>query len=293
MRLAFLPALLALFSGCSAIPLVGKEEPLALRSETFKRPSDYDRSVEILWVEPAEPPPWPVVVYVHGHQERREGAKAFADWGVLRKTAQQGFLAAAVSLPGYGRSEGPRDFAGPDTQTALVEAVERLRARPDVVRGKTVLYGVSRGATVAARVAEGVAGLAGVVLISGVYEMGDAYSLWKRSPAGSEGAGLKAAFDREVVVAETGPTELEVAERSVLPHPDIRSPLLTLHGAEDPIAPAGQARELVERTRERGFYAKAVIYPGKGHYVPVEEREKEVALFLKRAFGLHVLPLED
>ena len=61
-----------------------------------------------------------------------------------------------------------------------------------------------------------------------------------------------------------------------------------LHSEE--LASANQARELAEKTQQHGDYAKVVIYPETGSYIPVETREKEIAPFLRRAFGLNILP---
>jgi len=45
----------------------------------------------------------------------------------------------------------------------------------------------------------------------------------------------------------------------------IRTPLLVLHGEDDPVVPVGQSRVLVERIRAAGGDVELVVYPGEGH----------------------------
>ena len=45
----------------------------------------------------------------------------------------------------------------------------------------------------------------------------------------------------------------------------IRTPLLVLHGADDPVVPVQQSRVLVERIRTAGGEVELCVYPGEGH----------------------------
>jgi dipeptidyl aminopeptidase/acylaminoacyl peptidase len=69
----------------------------------------------------------------------------------------------------------------------------------------------------------------------------------------------------------------------------IRSPLLVLHGSDDPAVPPAQSAALVERLRARGAVVEHHVYPGEGHgwlrpETVVDELER-VESFLRR----HVL----
>jgi dipeptidyl aminopeptidase/acylaminoacyl peptidase len=83
--------------------------------------------------------------------------------------ASRGYVAAALSQPGYGHSDGPSDFCGPFTQDAVVVAIDFLRNQSFVDPNKVVLYGYSRGAIVASMVATKDPKLAAVVLGAGAY----------------------------------------------------------------------------------------------------------------------------
>jgi dipeptidyl aminopeptidase/acylaminoacyl peptidase len=70
----------------------------------------------------------------------------------------------------------------------------------------------------------------------------------------------------------------------------IRTPLLVLHGEDDPVVPVGQSRVLVERIRAAGgdhpTEVEFVVYPGEGHGFrqrahQVDEYER-IAAFLAR-----------
>jgi hypothetical protein len=132
----------------------------------LRHDAEPDRRVELFWTPPDGEGPWPAILYVHGHQpgQPKPGASLYVERGWLQATADRGLLAAAVSQPGYGGSDGPADYCGPRSQGAVATALAYLRAHPLVHRDRIVLYGYSRGATVAAMVATRDADLGGVIL---------------------------------------------------------------------------------------------------------------------------------
>jgi dipeptidyl aminopeptidase/acylaminoacyl peptidase len=267
--------------GCTHRPVPTSDH--GLYHFLFRRQADASRFVEVYWIEPRGKGRRPAVIYLHGNEEVDSvGGKTFHDWGVLERAASLGYLAFAVSLPGYGESSGPRDFCGPDSQQAVQDVIRAIRHRQDVRENKIALIGVSRGATVAAKVGEQVAGLAGIVLVSGFYDMGPTYEHWKADRTFPEAQALAAELEKESVMSDAGPLEVTMRERSVLPVPIIESPVLALAGAKDPIAIPLQTEELVRQLRARGVPARAVIYPEAGHRIAAEAREREIEPFLKQ-----------
>jgi pimeloyl-ACP methyl ester carboxylesterase len=250
-------------------------DPLPLYQRVIQ--DDAGKKIEYVYMEPTLGRPWSVIVYLHGHQEgERPGGKIFADWGVLQKMANRGVLAVALSLPGYGASEGPADFAGPRSQAALRLVIAELRARSDVQGDKIALVGISRGAVVAANVAAQDAGLAGAVLISGAYNFKKLIPQWQASKdAGSHA--LVSDFK-----SEAGFHDRAITDRSVVLHKGkIQIPLLTLNGGKDILTDGSSARKLVKKIRERGLSARAVIFPELGHQIPSESLDADVDGFLR------------
>lgn len=269
--------------GCTHSSKMAENLPEGLHTQLASRTQDSTRKVEIFWMEPTQnSKPWPVVIYLHGHQDAEiKGGRAFYDWGVLQKASSQGYLAVAVSLPGYGKSSGTMDFGGPDSQQAVAEVIREVRRRPESIDERVALVGISRGASVAAKVGEQVAGLAGLVLISGIYDLAEQYARWKAEKA-PEYQKLARAFETQAGFSASGPTELVLRERSVLPEPEIRAPTLIFQGGKDLLTSAAQAELLADKLQKKGVDARAVVYPESAHNIPVIAREKEIDPFLSK-----------
>jgi dienelactone hydrolase len=239
--------------------------------------------LELLVAEPPGGGPLPVFLSVHGHQApERPGARAFdllatrprlatVDPGRLERLRDRGWLAAAVSLPGYGESPGPPDFCGPRSQAAVRLALDHLLARPDADPGRVVVYGVSRGAATAAMEATGDPRVTHLVLVAGLYDVGEAY------PTGD--AVLDASIAREAGVtpgAFAARAALRVAER-------IRARVLILHGAGDQRGGSvDQARRLAARLLAAGRSVRLRVFADTAHAIPMAAQWEEIDRFLGR-----------
>lgn len=213
----------------------------------------------------------PAVLFVHGHQEGdRIGGRGIAQQGVLDRFADRNtWVAASVSQPGYGGSDGPPDWCGPASQSAVRTALNFLRQHTHVDATRLVLIGVSRGAVVSSMVATEEPTLRGLILIAGVYDLTSAYPML---PAGI----------RLNLEAEAGTTPEAFAARSALPiAARIQAATLILHGRSDHRCPPSQAEALaLELKKFETDVTLAMV--DTGHAIPSHERQPFMMPFLTR-----------
>jgi len=192
--------------------------------------------------------------------------------------AGRGYLAVAVSQPGYGGSSGPADYCGPFTQHAVAAVIARLKSEEKVAKGKLVIEGISRGAVTAGLIAARDPSVSGLVLISGVYD----FAPYVQEPNQSS--------DKQAIVKtlreESGGTPAALESRSVLRMAGrIKASTLILNGAKDDRTSPDQAPRLADTIVRSGGKARAIIYPDFGHQIPVDVRNKEIDPLIDSVLG--------
>lgn len=241
---------------------------------TIVHPDDRHANIEYFVGRPAGAGPWPTIIFLHGHQNptKRIGGQAFVNWGVLNQFAQKGYLAVSVSLPGYGQSSGPPDFAGPFTQHAVQAVLTKVESDRLAIPDKILIQGVSLGAVTAALVAAKNKQIAGLVLISGLYDLPAFFA----DPKSSTAQMVKTA-----AVQQTGGSEEAFRMRSALfSAKDIRAATLILNGAKDDRTDARQAESFAAAINASGGRAVAHIFPEYGHEIPFKIRDAEISRFI-------------
>jgi len=249
------------------------------QSSEIRHPDLPTATIEYFIEQPKGPGPWPTIIFLHGHQDfsKNVGGRVFADWGVLQRFAREGYLAVSVSLPGYGNSTGPRDFAGPYSQNAVVAVMDYLKKEKRSIPDRIVLHGTSIGAVTSALIGARDEHLAGLVLISGLYDL----------PSFFEQNGSTAALEvKAAAVAQTGGGLDALRSRSALLVADrIKAETLILNGALDDRTDASQARQLAAAITAAGGDATAQIFPNAGHEIPLADREAIIAAFMRQTLG--------
>jgi dipeptidyl aminopeptidase/acylaminoacyl peptidase len=268
-RFLFVFALLV--AGC------GRAEPV----DGFRIPHPDSRgtNIEYFVAQPTGAGPWPTLVFLHGHQRagRQIGGRAFVDWGVLDRYAARGYLAVSVSLPGYGGSGGPSDFAGPFTQNGVSAVIGKLVADQSAMPDKVLIQGTSLGAVTAALIGARDDRIAGLVLISGLYDLPTYFATATSSGALSVKASLN---------AQTGGGREALQARSVLLRAtQIKAKTLILNGAKDDRTDPTQATILAATINAAGGQATVRIYPDVGHEIPIVLRQAEVDEFIHEVLG--------
>ena len=243
-------------------------------------------TVEMFVARPDAPGPWPVILFVHGHQfPDRPGGRVFATPiagpdpasvgpSRLRRMGARGYLAAAVSQPGYGDTSGTPDYCGPATQAAIHRALDHLLADPEADPTRVVVFGVSRGAIAASMAATRDTRITALVLVAGFYDLGAAY------PTGDPGLDAN-------IAQEAGTTPDAFGSRSALRHADrIRAATLILHGAQDTRGGSvDQARRLAAALRANGTPVRLHLFADTGHRIPLADVWREADPFLRETVG--------
>jgi dipeptidyl aminopeptidase/acylaminoacyl peptidase len=252
-------------------------------------PDEPQRWVELRYCKPEAPPPWPAIVLLHGHQApSTPGARALVDAGGLAPWAQRGMLSVAVSQPGYGGSDGPPDYCGPRSQSA-VRAALNWSIENGADPGKLAIYGFSRGAITGAMAATAAPYPAAIILQAGVYDLVKDVEWLREKCQGSDAetfAGILTNIEREAGLCDSA-----LVARSVLYHVDkLRSPTLLLHGEGDSQSPPEGAIELSSAIAGAGVMSRCVILPNSGHSVPHSRTLPEALAFLEEVGVVAAVP---
>jgi len=249
----------------NAAPLVQREVLVDSRAS---------KKIELVWSKPDGTGPWPTLLFVHPHQEwpNKIGAEIFLKNKTIEYWVSKGFVTAAVSQPGYGKSDGPADFCGPESQAAVIESIRFLQKQPSVKRSAVFLYGGSRGATVAGIVAAKEPHMAGVILKSGLYDFVDAYQMYPWYSA------IKLSM-----IWEIGWNQVEaLRERSLLSYADhFKVPALIIHGSSDDRASIDYASSFVQKVNAAGGNAEFLSLESE-HIIPMEKVKAHMDDFLKK-----------
>lgn len=187
------------------------------------------------------------------------------------RLARAGFATMAVSQPGYGKSTGPADFAGPGTFAAIKAASERFAGAPYVDSARMGVYGYSRGALAAAELATRTDLFKAAVLGGGIYDFQSAHDQIVLP-------GIRANME-----AEAGLDDEAVRFRS--PIEDVAGldgPVLIVHGAEDRNAPLAQAMALADRLKSAGREHELIVIPGRDHALSMADIIVPAIEFFKR-----------
>lgn len=234
----------------------------------IKSPLDPEKQVEYFVKYPPLPCQQnPLIILIHGHQSGpRLGGKVFFDDGTLDRYTQKGFIAVAISQPGYGNSHGPSDFCGPLSQAAVRGVIATFKEYPSVSSDEIFLYGISRGAIVASMVAAQGLSLRSVILDSGFYN-------------------LRAVTDQRTlsnIEKEAGLNEEAFHIRSAIDTiSQIKSSAMIFHGCHGERAPVSEALAFYKGLLQAGVSAQLHLFDC-GHHTPIEETRALIDVFLEK-----------
>jgi dipeptidyl aminopeptidase/acylaminoacyl peptidase len=165
--------------------------------------------------------------------------------------AKEGIVTMSISLPGFGDSTGPNDFAGPRSVEAAIQAVQYLAGRRDVRKNGVAIYGYGLGATTGLLAASKSPDVHLVAVEGGIYDLEAAYQ--KLPPT-----------DRERLRSILGgpPPENPAAFRMRSPIHEVgglKIPVLILHSKEDRQVPLSEAENLASVLKKQGLTFRLII----------------------------------
>jgi len=232
--------------------------------EVVRYPSFDGRMIPALVTRPPAnfPPPYPVAIFLHGGPiaQCRPDHLGYLSYLVNG-------LGIAVIRPNYRGSIGYGNRYeclddGPDREGAIKDMgalLDWIAARPDLDRSRVAVTGSSYGGFLA------LATLAshGDRLVAGVDDCGisDLASHVSGRPEGQ----------KDWALAEYGdPADAKMAEVFLAVSPlanaaRIKTPLLVIHGANDPRVPVAEAARIVEAVRANGVPVWCILGRGEGH----------------------------
>ncbi len=208
-----------------------------------------ERVLDVFVLRPDQAQPHPTALLIAGSGA---GADVWRFWG--KRLAEGGIAVVGAAQPGFGRSEGPWDFAGAPTRAAFDALLDWTMQQPWVDRDQIALGGYSSGATNAFLLAARAGNAAALVGAAGVYDL----LRWAHN------ADHPIANDARQALA--GATDDDLQERSPVHIADqLRCPVRLIHGGKDDVVPVEQAELMAAALRAAGNEPDLLIFPQHGH----------------------------
>ena len=187
--------------------------------------------IEGITIRPLAEGKYPALLLLPG----RVSATASIGFGTI--LAGQGFACLSIAEPGFGKSEGARDFMGPNSIKAFAAGFDKFKRESFVDSNRMGVYGYSRGGMAASLLTIKLGSeVKAAVFGAGIYDFKRAHDETK--------------FDdiRQNMENESGMTEQAIKERSsILQMHKLKSPVLIIHGENDENAPTNQSLLLRDR----------------------------------------------
>lgn len=245
-----------------------------------------NQTTEIYWKEPdlLADKKYPAIIFLHGIQKDKQGAKAFVRSGLLNEYSKKNFFSVAVSMNGYGESSGKSDFCGKASQNNLVQAINFARSQPDVDPNKVAVVGISCGASIANVVANS-GKINALILVSGFHDFNGMYAQWS-----SNTRTLPSNVMKEInqTIATEKNIENASAARSSLPISSQYPPTLILVGSKDPIVDPKQSIQLHQLLDLKGIPNTLDLIQDAKHPVPANVWKTKSDSFLEKTLNMEI-----
>jgi len=194
--------------------------------------------IEALAIWPPGRGPHPALLLIHAAEGRAQRFRR-----TMFDLAREGLFTMSISLPGFGESTGPEDFAGPRSVEAVVRAADHLARRSEVRPEALAVYGYGQGAAAALLAAARNPCIRLAAVEDGVYDLEKAF---EHLPAA----------ERERLRLLLGATPEQDPEpyrlrSALLRAGEVRGPILIIHSRRARAFPPAQAELLAEALKRQ------------------------------------------
>lgn len=257
-------------------------KPAQIEHQIIQNPYKKEENLEFFMLKPADQTKTlcPVIFLLHGYQplENSIGGKQLVEYGYLEFLANEGIVAVSVSIPGYGKSTGKRDFGGPDSQDAIIAVINHVKNLPFIDSSKMGIYGISRGAQLAGMVSSHYQDMIIQILESGFYDL---VSFQSDTPNYLEGI-------KNSIIQEGGNTLEALIERSHIYYTDdVNASTLILQGEFDDRRQLPATQKLHQLLLKQGIDSVLKIYSGELHVLPASKWETIIPFVREHFFNLY------
>ncbi|WP_151745018.1 alpha/beta hydrolase family protein [Acinetobacter calcoaceticus] len=245
-----------------------------------------NQTTEIYWKEPdlLAGKKYPAIIFLHGIQKDKQGAKAFVRSDLLNEYSKKNFFSFAVSMSGYGESSGKSDFCGKASQNNLVQAINFARSQPHVDPNKVAVVGISCGASIANVVANS-GKINALILVSGFYDFKGMYAQW-RSNTRTLPSNVMKEINESIAASKN--IETASAARSSLPISSHYPSTLILVGTKDPIVDPKQSVQLHQLLDNKGIPNTLELIQDAKHPVPANVWKTKSDSFLENTLNIEI-----
>jgi pimeloyl-ACP methyl ester carboxylesterase len=234
----------------------------------FKKPSGETQNFSVEWLTCEGQQPKGTIVVTHDKTAFQDHDFC-RDW-LAQTILTKGYAVLAVQRPGYGKSTGIPDLAGPQSIAAMHAAVAEVPSKFGLppVRGA---YGYGVGVIAASLVAKKLGGLDFIVLGGGVYDLED--TLQKTSDLG---------LKKDIADLKKRDGDRAIEERSIAYEVSgLPKKVAIYHGKLDNTVPFSQAKAFTDSLESSGEYKVSLqIIEGLSHDVsaPIHRKVLESLL---------------
>jgi pimeloyl-ACP methyl ester carboxylesterase len=179
-----------------------------------------------------------------------------------------------INRPGYGKSTGEPDLAGPQSLAAVTAAMNKLDATKTLRAPVVGYWGYGAGATMALISSKNKPDIKFIIAGGGVYDLEDARS-------SSQDAGIKAAV--ESIAAKDGEAGLEF--RSVAWDPSgLPERIVLYHAKGDSVIPPAQAEAFRDSLASAKYKVTLQVIDGITHEIPEVHHQKILGVLAESVF---------